>query len=292
MAWGKKNWFILLAVVGAVFFVVVFAAVLSLSLSEGDVDISYGSGVGLVEVRDEIVTSDDAVRQLNKYRDNSSVKAIVVRVESPGGGVAASQEIHQAILRAGEKKPVVCSMGEVAASGGYYVACGCDSIVANAGTLTGSIGVLMEYPVIDGLIRKIGVRFEVIKAGKNKDIGSIARPLTPGERALLQAMLDDVHQQFIEAVYESRRIPMETLRKYTDGRVFSGRQALELGLVDRIGTLDDAIDLAGAMGGIKGTPRIIRERKHKRSLYDLLFDVTETASQLKRNGVELKYLMR
>jgi len=183
-------------------------------------------------------------------------------------------------------------MGEVAASGGYYIACACDTIVANPGTLTGSIGALMEFMTAEELIRKVGLRFEVVKAGEVKDIGSISRKMTPAERAMLQSMLDDVHLQFMEAVAEGRGIDLDSLRTYADGRVFTGRQAWYLGLVDTLGTLDDALTIAGRMGGLKDPPRVIREKKRKRSLYDLLFDFSETASKLDKGTVGLKYLLR
>jgi len=294
MASGKKTLFIVLAACAGLFLVAVFAVMMAAALQGDGLDVEpgFGSGVGLVEVVGPIESSDEPVRLLNKYRDSRSVKAIVLRVESPGGGVAASQEIYEAVWRARDRKPVVCSMGEVAASGGYYIACACDTIVANPGTLTGSIGALMEFLNAEELIKKVGLRFEVVKAGEVKDVGSFSRRMTPAERAMLQAMLDDVHLQFMEAVADGRGIEMDSLRPYADGRVFTGRQAWHLGLVDTLGTLDDAISIAGKMGGLKDPPRVIRERKRRKSLYDLLFDVGETASKLDRGSVGLKYLLR
>ncbi|HBE73289.1 MAG TPA: signal peptide peptidase SppA [candidate division Zixibacteria bacterium] len=292
MASGKKTLFIVLAVGAGLFFLATLAVMTAVALTGESASPGFGAGVGLVEVVGPIVSSDEPVRLLNKYRDNKSVKAIVLRVESPGGGVAASQEIYEAVWRARDRKPVVCSMGEVAASGGYYIACACDTIVANPGTLTGSIGALMEFMTAEELIRKVGLRFEVVKAGEVKDIGSISRKMTPAERAMLQSMLDDVHLQFMEAVAEGRGIDLDSLRTYADGRVFTGRQAWYLGLVDTLGTLDDALTIAGRMGGLKDPPRVIREKKRKRSLYDLLFDFSETASKLDKGTVGLKYLLR
>jgi len=244
-----------------------------------------------VEVNGAIVSPDETVNLIKKYRDNNAIKAIVLRVQSPGGGVAASQEIYQAVKNARSVKPVVCSMGEVAASGGYYIACACDSIVANPGTLTGSIGVIMEFMVAEELIKKVGLKFEVLKAGQNKDLGSPFRQMTPEERALLQSMIDDVHGQFIEAVAEGRNLSSDSVRLFADGRVFSGRQALGLGLVDKLGTLDDAIALAAGMAGLKEKPKIFRERKKKTTLFDLLLKGVDEISNLDNTGVRLQYRM-
>lgn len=292
MSSGKKVLFIVIAIGAGLFFLTALAVVLAGSLAGEDMEPRFGSGVGLVEVVGPIVSSEEPVRLLNKYRESKQVKAIVLRVESPGGGVAASQEIYEAVWRARDSKPVVCSMGEVAASGGYYIACACDTIVANPGTLTGSIGAIMEFLTAEELIKKVGLRFEVVKAGEVKDVGSISRRMTPAERSMLQAMLDDVHLQFMEAVAEGRGIELDSLRSYADGRVFTGRQAWQLGLVDTLGTLDDAISIAARMGGLKEPPRIIKERKRKRSLYDLLFEFGEAASKLDKGTVGLKYLLR
>ena len=283
----KKGLFITLIAVAVLMFAVIFVGAIVMAVSnEGSMELSYGKSVGLVE----IVSSDNTVRQIKKYRDNSSVKAIVVRLETPGGGVAASQEIYEALRNARTKKPVICSMGEVAASGGYYIACGCDSIVANPGTLTGSIGVILSYAVLEELFRKIGIGYEVIKAGAVKDLASPFRQMTPQERALLQSMIDDVHLQFMEAVSEGRGIPLDSVKLFADGRVFSGRQAYNLKLVDRLGTQDDAVIMAGTMAGLKDTPKVIRERKRRPSILDLLTESAETLSDLSRSSrTKLEY---
>jgi protease-4 len=292
MASGKKTLFIALIALGLIGFVVTLVVAVAASLGDGDMDLGYGKSVGIVEVRGAIDISDNIVRAINKYRDNSSVKAIVLRVDSPGGGVAASQEIYQALRKVHDaKKPIVCSMAEVAASGGYYISCGCDSIVANPGTLTGSIGVIMEFPVAEELLRKIGLRFEVLKAGENKDIGSPFRPMRPEERALLQGMIDDVHVQYIQAVADGRKMPYDSVKAIADGRVFSGKQALALRLVDKLGTLDDAIELAARMARISGKPRTTRERRRSINVLDLLSSATETLSRLDKAAVRLEYRM-
>jgi len=192
---------------------------------------------------------------------------VVVRIQSPGGVVGPTQEIYDAIRQLRERgKPVVASMGSVAASGGYYLAAASTRIVANPGTLTGSIGVIMQLAEIEGLLRKVGVRYEVIKAGRFKDSGSFARPMTPEERAVLQAILDDMHDQFVTAIADGRRLAKERVRALADGRVYSGRMAKELGLVDALGGLDEAIRLAGELGGIPGKPRVVRPRRAWRLL--------------------------
>ncbi len=281
----NKGIFISLGVLAALIFIGLFAAALIMAAYDREgLDLSYGKAVGLVEISGPIISSDEAVRVIRKYRDNGSIKGLVIRVDSPGGGVSASQEIYQAILSARERKPVVCSMGETAASGGYYVACACDSIVANPGTLTGSIGVILSYAVMEELFKKIGIGYEVVKAGEVKDIGSPFRQMTAKERAMLQATIDDIHLQFMEAVAEGREMPLDSVRMIADGRLLSGRQAWEVGLVDRLGTLDDAVAMAGLMAGIGDSPRVIRERKRRPSVLDLLAESSQAISNLKNNS--------
>jgi protease-4 len=289
----KKGLFIALIVAAVLMAVAIFVVTIVVAVSDNSgMDISYGKSVGLVEITGPIVSSDDAVRLIKKYRDNNSIKAIVIRLDTPGGGVAASQEIYEAVKKAREIKPVVCSMAEVAASGGYYIACGCDSIVANPGTLTGSIGVILSYAMVEELMKKIGVKFEVVKAGEVKDMGSPFREMSPQERFLMQTMIDDVHLQFIEAVSEGRKIPIDSVKLFADGRMFSGRQALNLRLVDKLGTLDDAVALAGEMAGLKETPKVIKERKRRPSLFDLLAESAENLSNFKRSSqTRLEYRM-
>ena len=290
MASGKKIFFIVLIAAGVLLFGLTMAAIVWSSFSQNSgMEVSYGKYVGIVEVNGAIISPDETVTLIKKYRDNNAIKAIVLRVQSPGGGVAASQEIYQAIKSTRATKPVVCSMGEVAASGGYYIACACDTIVANPGTLTGSIGVIMEFMVAEELIKKVGLKFEVLKAGQNKDIGSPFRQMTPEERALLQGMIDDVHSQFIEAVAEGRNLSPDSVRLFADGRVFSGRQALALRLVDKMGTLEDAITLAAGMAGLKEKPKIFRERKRRPTLLDLLVKGVDEITNLDNSGVRLQY---
>lgn len=225
--------------------------------------------VALVRIEGPIIDSREAVSEIKSYAEDSSIKAIVLRVDSPGGAVAPSQEIYAEVKKAVEKKKVVASMGSVAASGGYYVAAPATKIVANPGTITGSIGVIMEIPNFEGLMDKIGIRTTVIKSGKYKDIGSAMKELTPEEKKLLQGLMDDVHEQFIQAVAEGRGMTFEDVAELADGRIFSGEQAQELGLVDEIGSLEDSIELSARLAGIKGKPQVV-EYEEDLGLLDLL----------------------
>ena len=247
----------ILSTVVVLFFVVAFALTLG---TDGRLStaLTLGGRVGVVEVKGVINDSDDVVEALRAFERAPAVKAVVVRIESPGGGVAPSQEIYHAIMKLRESKPVIASLGGVAASGGYYVASACQAIVANPGTITGSIGVIMELGNVQGLLEKIGVQPEVLKAGEHKDMGSPVRPLTDEERGLFQQMIDSVHTQFIGAVAEGRNMDAARVRELADGRVFSGEQARTLGLVDALGGLQDAIAMAAERGGITGEPRISR----------------------------------
>ena len=228
--------------------------------------------VAVIAVEGTIADSREVIEQLQRYRDLSTVRAVVLRVNSPGGAVAPSQEIYQEIqkFRHQSKKPVIASLGSVAASGGYYIAAACDRIVANPGSSTGSIGVILQIPNLGGLLQKVGIKTTVIKAGENKDLGSATRDLTEAEIRILQEVMDDVHGQFIDAVASGRRLDRARVEPLADGRIFSGRQALALGLVDELGDLPDAIERAGAMVGIAGRPQVIQERRRRFSLWDLL----------------------
>jgi protease-4 len=245
--------------------------------------------IALVRIEGPILRSKQVVDEIKEYVKSKTIRAIVLRVDSPGGGVSPSQEIYEAVKRAAAKKVVVVSMGASAASGGYYISAPASRIIANPGTLTGSIGVIMEIPNIKGLMDKIGVKSEVIKSGKYKDIASIFRDIGNEERNILQNLMDDVHEQFIQAVSEGRKIPIEDVKKIADGRVFSGRQALKLGLVDELGDLEHAIEVAAKMSGIKGEPKVVT-KKERSPLIELLqgkfFDLWSKYIP----AVELKYL--
>ena len=231
---------------------------------------ALGDKVGVVEINSVISNSREVIKGIRSFVEDAGVKAIVLRVDSPGGGVGASQEIYREVVKAREVKTVVASFGGVAASGGYYVACGADKIMANPGTITGSIGVVMQFANLEELFKKIGYKGYVIKSGTHKDVGSPFREMTPEEKELLQEVIDTVHRQFIRAVAEGRKLPMEKVAAIADGRIFSGEQALALGLVDELGNLEDTIEMAAQMAGVKGKPAVVYPRKRKPSLFDYL----------------------
>ncbi len=242
-----------------------------------DETVSTGSEkIALVELNEPIISSEDIVRQLKKYRENRSIKAIVFRVESPGGGVAASQEIYEEVKKTRESgKPIVVSMGAVAASGGYYVSCGATRIVANPGTLTGSIGVIFQFLHFSELMKKLGIDESTFKSGKLKDSGSPFRKVTPEEQKYFQSLISDVYDQFVDVVAKERRLNINYVKKYADGRVFTGRQAKQYGFVDTLGTLEDAVSIAGKLAGIQGKPKVIKEY-HRRTLFERLFGEAAT----------------
>ncbi len=298
----KKNPVLIILVtaiaLGALFFGIVFLV----SLLSGNkrtsktLQVVGADKIALVKIEGLLVTSEHVVEELNDYADDSSIKAIVLRIDSPGGGVVVSQEIYNAVKNARkEGKKVVASMGTVAASGGYYVAAAADKIVANPGTLTGSIGVKMEFANIEKLLEKIGVRGVVVKAGEYKDVGSPFRDMSEPEKKILQDVIDDVHSQFIKAVAEGRHMQEADVRAIADGRIFTGRQALELKLVDRLGDLADSIKVAGDLVGIKGRPRVIEKRKTI-PFFDYLKEESATwiaeviTRGISRSSVTLQYL--
>jgi len=229
-----------------------------------------GPRIAVVEIEGIILDGDQVVRELRDHAENPVVKAVVVRVNSPGGVVAPTQEIYNAIQRVRKAgKPVVASFGAVAASGGYYVGAATNRIFANPGTLTGSIGVVMQMANVEGLLKKVGVEYVVVKAGAYKDVGNFARSMTPEERRILQALLDDVHGQFIAAVAQGRGLEESAVRAVADGRIYSGAQAKNLKLVDELGGFEEAVEAAGKLGGIPGKPKLILPRK-RFSFTDLL----------------------
>ena len=264
-----------------IFSLVMIFTFIGLSGEESFLLAGTGKRVAIIELQGTITNSADIIRQLKKYTKDSSVPVIVMHIDSPGGGVAPSQEIYEEIKRAKEKgKKIVVSMGNVGASGGYYVACAADTIVANPGTLTGSIGVIFEFPVAEELFKKIGLRFEVVKSGEFKDMGTYNRRMTEAERKLLQSVIDDTYDQFVNVLVENRNLSKEEVLKLADGSIFTGRQAKELGLVDELGDLEDAIKIAGKMAGIEGPPKTIKEMKQKITLFDLLTQKIEDLSKL------------
>ena len=239
---------------------------------------SPGKKVGVIKISGPIIASEQINSKLEKFKNRNDISAIVLRIDSPGGLVAPTQEIFEKVKSVREVKPVVSSMGTVAASGGYYIALGSDSLIANPGTIVGSIGVIMNYPIATELLDKVGIKFETVKSGGLKDVGSYSREVTEADRRHLNEMVTNMHNQFIAAVEENRDIDRSELIKLADGRVFTGLQSKDLGLVDMLGTFDDAINIAGALGNIKGKPKTIEINKKNNSFFDLFTSNLEQAT--------------
>ena len=250
--------------------------------------------VGVVEVTGVITDPSKVLKDLKRFRKMDSVKAIVVRVDSPGGAVGPSQEIFREIQKTTEQKAVVVSMGSMAASGGYYVSAGASGVMANPGTLTGSIGVIMQFPNLEELFGKIGYATQVVKSGELKDMGSYSRQLTGKERALLQKVVDEVKEQFILAVSLGRKMDMDKVREIADGRIFSGKTAQRLGLVDKLGNFEDALAWAGEMGGITGEVKAVYPPDKTADLLEYLSEsrLRNLFQDLLGGGSPIQYIYR
>jgi len=276
-------------------FVAVILMVFNISFNSGSYRSNLrtpGSKIAIVNIKVPIYSSERFVEQLNKFNKENSIKGIVIRMDTPGGSVAATQEIFEAVKRVKQNnKKIVVSMGNIAASGGYYISCGADIIMANPSTITGSIGVIAEFPNFKGLYDKIGVKFETIKSGKFKDTGSPNRNMTNEEKDYFQILIDDSYMQFVEVVAQARNLPTETVIKLADGRVYSGRQAKNVGLVDTLGTLQDAILLAKRIAGLKADAPVIEERRRRISLFDLLLGDFEEILYILRKDISLDYIL-
>jgi len=276
-------------VIGIVVFVLAmgglfFISLVSLIFSQTDDESAGTTGerVAVVELTEPIIDSQEIVRQFKKYRENRSVRSIIFRVDSPGGGVSASQEIYEEVRKTRQSgKPVVVSMGSVAASGGYYVSCGATTIVANPGTLTGSIGVIFQFLHFSELMNKIGIDASTFKTGKFKDIGSPFRKTTEDEKKFFDQLLEDVYDQFVAVIAKERKLDRKVVLGYADGRVFTGRQAREYGLVDTLGTYEDAVSIAAKLGDIKGKPKVVKERKLKSFMERLMGETVSELASLK-----------
>ena len=287
----KKNPLVMaLLIVGAIFLFFVILALFLSPKSGRSARFALGAKVGVIEMTGVVTSASELIEDLRDFREDSAIKAIVLRIDSPGGSVAPSQEIHDAVKKTAEIKPVVISMGSVAASGGYYIAVAGQKIVANPGTMTGSIGVIMEFANYEELLKKIGWQNIVVKSGRFKDIGSPNRPMSAADRQLLQTMIDDVQSQFVDAVAQGRNLSPEQVKEVADGRIMTGRQALAAGLVDQLGGLETAIDLAADLAGIVD-PKVVYPLEPPRKLIDYimqgtadhLFKIMQQQSQLKLN---------
>ncbi len=274
--------------------------------------LSEQDAVGWVAIHGTIMNSESGKpwekgveqwsRRIKALGEQKSIKAIVLDINSPGGSVGAVQELYSAIerVRKEDGKPVVALFDDVAASGGYYIATACDRIVAHPGSLTGSIGVIFEVTNMQGLFNKIGFKMDPVKSGAHKDIGSPARPMTPEERKLLQDLIDNAYSQFVAAVAEGRKLPVEQVKPLADGRIFSGEQALGLHLVDQLGDSQNAVELAAQLGHISGKPKVRRDVEKFGDLFDMLDSrlqdalVPRSASQLlgaveQHHGLEYRW---
>lgn len=237
------------------FFLLVFIA--AGYLRGGSLFSTSSKQIGVLEITGMVSNERVIIRQIDHFKDNNAVKAIVLRIDSPGGAVGPSQEIYHELKKLAQRKPLIVSFGAVAASGGYYLAMAGERIFANPGTITGSIGVVMSFPDYQELLGKVGIRSEVIKSGQYKDLGSALRDMTDEERLLLRELINDVHSQFVEVVSDGRNIPVEKLIPYADGRIFTGRQAQEIGLLDELGSFNDAVAHAMMRAGLVGEPALV-----------------------------------
>jgi protease-4 len=273
------RWLILLVVL--LFALSMLGSLLFLNRGPATARLSLSSGkIGVVEIRGMILDVKDTLEEIKTLREDQAIKAMLVRIESPGGAVGPSQEIYQELLRTAKHKPVVASLGGIAASGGYYIACAANHIVANPGTLTGSIGVIVRFGNLRSLFDKVGYEMITLKSGEFKDIGNPSRKMTPEEEALVQAMIDSVHQQFIRDVAAGRRLAEKDVQAIADGRVLTGEAARQLGLVDELGNFQDAVNTAARLGAIQVEPELVYPEKKKRSLVDYLFG-TEVMQQVR-----------
>jgi protease-4 len=310
---SSKKWWLMGggAALSAVLMIVVALALLCHFLPEIKSYSPVGKKIAVLDIKGSIVSSEDKIKIIHAYRDDPTVAAVVLYIDSPGGGVAPSQEIYSELLRLKEKdKKVYAYMSTLGASGGYYVACAADKIYAAPGTLTGSIGVILTFTNVEGLFGKIGLSSKTIKSGRYKDIGSPFRPMTPEEEALLGETVDDVYQQFLGTVVEARREAISEVlvtsgveeptkyrvrryvMEYADGRIFSGRQAQELGFVDELGNFQKCLTDVARDIGVEGRPTIVKKKPKEESLYDVFFGRVNTAlfgAGEPTTRVELKY---
>ncbi|MFQ5888774.1 MAG: signal peptide peptidase SppA [Gemmatimonadota bacterium] len=248
-----------------------------LLLGEG-IPLLTGGRVAVLPVVGIIENDRAFLRAMTRYRDSDAVKAFVLEIRSPGGGVGASQSIFQELvkLREEDERPIIAWIGDIGASGGYYVSLAADSIFALPGSITGSIGVIMQFPQAQELLRKVGLGWEVVKSGEYKDIGSPTRPLSEEDRRILQGVVDDVYNQFITAVAENRKLERDSVVELADGRIYSGERAVELGLVDRLATLPEAIGVAGRMAGLGERPTTVRPVERRVGLFDVIAGLSES----------------
>ena len=286
----KNRTLIWLLLSGGAFVLLAVALVAMMLTFAGDegTEFAFSDRIQVVDVDGELVESRPILDQLKRYEDSNSVKAILMNIDSPGGGVAVSQEISEEIKRLREKKDkiVVAYLSSTGASGAYYVACAANKIVANPGTIVGSIGVIAEWVNYADLLEWAKLKEIVFKTGEFKDTGSAARALTENERKYFQGLIDDMYVQFVEAVASGRKLDLQEVRSLADGRVFTGRDAKERKLIDEIGNFQDAVDLTAKLAGISGKPRLIRVNRRRVTLMDVL--TTDLSRLVPFNGQSMK----
>lgn len=274
----KKRIFIAFLVIAVLF---IFTGILSAVLNMGLDKPIIGDRIGVVEINGIIKSSDDILKQLSDFNNDKKVKAIILRIDSPGGAVGPSQEIYSEVMKIRKNKPVVASIATLGASGGYYIASAANKIVANPGTITGSIGVIIQFYNFQQLLTKFGIKGNTVKSGEFKDTGSPLRDMTKEERAYIQSVIDDVHNQFVEAVSMGRNLKKENIIPIADGRIITGKRAKELKLVDEMGNFNDAVSLAKKLAKLEGEPKLVYAKKKKTSLLDLLTGLSDNESKSK-----------
>ena len=240
-----------------------------------DLIVEPGDGkVGVVEIQGVITESRDILNLIKRFRENDDIKSIVIRIDSPGGVIGPSQEIYREIRKTTAKKKIIASMGSIAASGGYYIAAAADGIIANPGTITGSIGVILAYTNFRAVLDKIGMVPVVIKSGPLKDMGSPTKKMSEEEKKILQAFVDQAHGQFVTSIAEGRKMDIDHVKSLADGRIYTGEEAAKQGLVDRLGNFEDAIEWAGQLGGIQGRVSTVYKREEKFSFLKYIIEST------------------
>jgi len=296
----KNRTLIWLLLAGGAFVLLAVALVAMMLTFNGDegTDFAFSDRIQVVDVDGELVESRSILDQLKRYEDSNSVKAILLNIDSPGGGVAVSQEIFAEIRRLREKKDkiVVAYLSSTGASGAYYVACAANKIVANPGTIVGSIGVIAEWVSFADLLEWAKLKEIVFKTGEFKDTGSATRALTENERKYFQGLIDDMYVQFVEAVASGRKLDLQEVRSLADGRVFTGRDAKERKLIDEIGNFQDAVDLTAKLAGISGKPRLIRVNRRRVTLMDVLTTdlsrLVPFSGQSMKSQIKFQYLWK
>jgi protease-4 len=288
-------------IVGVFLFAIGFMGLMFVGLLTEDTNLTFSSlsgNIGVVEVFGVIDEPNGrfAIEQLDDWAENSSIDALVVHVNSPGGGVAISQEIYDAINRARLEKPVVVSMASVAASGGYYIACAADRVIANPGTITGSIGVIFQFYTAGELMKKVGIETETVKSGELKDIGDYSRAMTSKEELMLKSVVMDTYEQFVQVVAEGRGMDVEEIYPLADGSIYTGLQAFNLGLVDTLGGLNEAVQIAADLAEMDDEPKLVRSyKKEKVTIFDLMnkfTNILDKAVENNMSGPELMYIYK